>query len=38
VRFVDSALHVFADDVAHHRRRRCKRHTRAVLPVPGSRR
>jgi len=38
VRFVGSALEVFADDVARHRRRRCKRRTRAVLPVPAGRR
>jgi NADH:ubiquinone oxidoreductase subunit F (NADH-binding) len=38
VRFVGSALDVFADDVAHHRRRRCKRRTHAVLPVPAVRR
>ena len=37
VRFVGSALDVFADDVAHHQRRRCKRRTRAVLPVPAAR-
>jgi NADH:ubiquinone oxidoreductase subunit F (NADH-binding) len=35
VRFVSSALEVFGDDVAHHRRRRCRRSTRAVLPVPA---
>jgi len=38
VRFVGSALDVFADDVAHHRRRRCTRRTRALLPVPAARR
>jgi NADH:ubiquinone oxidoreductase subunit F (NADH-binding) len=37
-RFVSSALDVFADDVAHHRTRRCKRRTHAVLPVPAGRR
>ena len=36
--FVDSALDVFADDVAHHRHRRCKRRTRAILPLPRPRR
>jgi NADH:ubiquinone oxidoreductase subunit F (NADH-binding) len=37
-RFVESALDVFADDVARHRSRRCKGRTRAILPVPRSRR
>jgi NADH:ubiquinone oxidoreductase subunit F (NADH-binding) len=38
VRFVGSALEVFADDVAHHQRSHCKRRARTVLPVPTARR